>query len=127
METHSLVQLWAVAQQLLPPAYLHKAAEVVGWLAMLGYAGPKLLAWGVPAAMRAADAVAQVVTKYVPAPILAYVLPWVVKFLDDVVGAMTQILTTFKNRLEADLQKAAQAAAPAPAVPAVDPPPGGQP
>lgn len=104
MDHQTLSNLWAVAQQLLPAAYVHKGAEIVGWLAMLGYAAPKLLAWGLPAATLAADRVASAVIAYVPRPVVAYVLPGLVKFLDDMTSALEQIMETFKNRLEADLK-----------------------
>lgn len=121
MNTDMLHQLWAMAQQMLPAAYLHKGAEVVGWLALIGGLAPKLIAWGLPAATLAADRVATLVIAYVPKPVVAYVLPGLVKFLDDMTDALEQVMNTFKNRLEADL-KASQAAAPA-----VPPKPEGQP
>lgn len=97
-----------LARHFLPPDLWNKAVLALGYLALFGQIVPLLLSWGVPAAGRAADAVARFFLATPLRPLIVYFLPYIVKFLDALVAALEQIAETFKAKLEEDLQAAAK-------------------
>lgn len=111
-----MTALLNLIHQFLPPNLVPKALEAVGALTVLTQIVPRLLAWGVPAATRAADTVAQAILASPLRPLILWKAPQLVAFLDAFTAALEQIADTFKNRLEADIKAAADApAAPPPA------------
>jgi hypothetical protein len=117
--------LLGAAKLLLPPDLWNKVVLAIGYVGLFGQIVPLLLSWGVPAAGRAADAVARFFLATPLRPLILYFAPAIVKFLDSLTGALEKIADTFKSRLEADLQAAA-ATTPPPAGAASPPsqPPG---
>lgn len=116
-------QILNLLQQLLPSKYLHVGLEAVGAIALVKQVVPNLLSWGVPAAGRAADWTAKTLLNSPFRPVVLYLTPNLVSFLDSIVSALTQILDTFRDELEKDLQAAQPAPAPTPASPASTTPP----
>lgn len=109
---HSLPLL----HQVLPPGTWDMVVKGAGYLAILSQVGPRLLAWGVPAATKGADLVARAVLASPLKPLILWQAPAIIKGLDETVDAVNKINTTFKDRLVADLA-AAQATVPAPQEP----------
>lgn len=124
--------LIALAHQYLTAQLLHRGLEATGALAILGTIVPKILAWGVPAAVIAADRLASLLLASPARPILLWKAQAICDFLDDLTGALEKIADTFKTRLEADLKAAAappetppakKEELPAPTPPPLQPPP----
>lgn len=99
-------KLLDVLHQLLPADLWQKGLAVIGALSLLSQAVPKLLAWGTPAAGRAADWVAKAGLNSPLRPLILWQAPNIMEFLDALAAALTQILNTFKTELEADLKAA---------------------
>ena len=103
----------ALAKSLLPPDLWNKAVVALGYLSLFGQIVPALLTWGVPAATRAADAVAKLALASPLRPLIIYFAPSIVAFLDAFTAALEKVADTFKSRLEADLADATKKDAPA--------------
>lgn len=106
---HSLLPL---LHQALPPGTWDMAVKGAGYLAILSQVGPRLLAWGIPAATKAADLAARAVLASPLKPLILWQAPAIIKGLDETVDAVNKINTTFKDRLEADLKAAQGPSAP---------------
>ncbi len=105
----------ALTHQLLPAGLWDKAIKGAGYLSILTQAVPALLAWGVPAATRGADWLANLILNSPLRSLALWQAPTIVKGLDSATAAFTTLADTFRDRLEADLAKAQ--ATPAPATP----------
>lgn len=101
--------LLAVLHQLVPAQAWDAALKGLGWLMLITQVAPRLLAWGVPAATRGADWLANLALNSPLRPLFLWQAPAIVKFLDDTTSALEQVMNTFKSRLEVDLAAAAQA------------------
>ncbi len=104
MDIHMLIVL---AHQFLPADVVQKGLAVIGALSLAGQIAQRLLAWGIPAAIRAADAVARFCLATPFRPLILWQAPAIVKFLDQFGDALEQVANTFKTRLEGDIKEAA--------------------
>lgn len=103
----TLQQLTNLAR-LLPWGLGQKALAVLGALTLLGQIVPWLITKGVPASIRAADYLANLLLSSQAKPFILWKAPAIVDFLDSLTSALIQVMNTFKNRLESDI-KAAEA------------------
>lgn len=101
--------LISLIHQLLPPGACQKGLAVIGALALVKQAVPRLLSWGVPAAGKAADWVARTGLNSPLRPLILWQAPAIVSFMDDLASALTKLIDTFKGELEADIAAAAAA------------------
>lgn len=98
-----------LAHQFLPAQLWNKVVVFLGYFGLLTQAVPALVTWGGPAATRAADWLAKVALNSPFRPLIIWLAPRIITFLDALTAALTQLLNTFKNELEADLKAAAAA------------------
>ncbi len=124
-----IAQSLSVLRSLLPADAWNKMVLVVGYAGLITQVVPKLLLWGTPAAVGAADWVARVLLASPLRPLVMLLVPRIGVFLDSLVAALTSLMNTFKDELEKDLTAAAaKAISSAPAAQSsAPPPPGGQP
>lgn len=99
--------------QAMPADLWQKGLAVVGALSLAKQAVPRFLAWGVPAAGRAADWLAKAALNSPLRPLILWQAPALIAFLDSLTAALTQILDTFKDELEKDLKAAEVVVVPA--------------
>lgn len=112
----------ALAHQLLPADLWNKFIVFLGYVGLITQLVPALVAWGVPAATRFADWIVDLALRSPLRPLVLWRAPAIVAFLKSFKGALDQILDTFDNRVEADLEKAETPPPPAEkAVPAAQP------
>lgn len=109
MDTSSLLNL---AHLILPAGLFQKGLAVLGVVSLCRDIIPRLLAFGTPAATKGADWIAKVLLNSRARPLVLWMTPHIIDFLDQLVPAINQILNTFKDELAKDLNAAAQ---PAPA------------
>lgn len=106
----------ALAQQYLTPARGHQLLEMLGVAALIGKVIPWLLAWGIPASIKAADWLFALAMKV---PLLRQLILWyapqIIAFLRALRDAIVQIIGTFEGELEKDIEQAEET------------PPGGKP
>ena len=98
-----LKPLLDLAHQYLPADLWNKGVLALGYIGLFGQLVPLLLSWGVPAAGRAADAIARFLLATPLRPLILYFLPYIVKFLDSLTAALDLIAYTFKRKLEEDI------------------------
>ena len=104
----SLIQPYLpLLQKFVSPDLWQKGLAVFGALSLIGQLIPKLVGWGVPAAIKTADWVARVALGSPLKPLILWQAPAIVKFLQDLRSALEQIVDTFESRLEKDISDAA--------------------
>lgn len=118
MDIASLLNL---AHQILPADVCQKALAALGVVSLFKDIVPKMLAWGTPMATKAADWTAKALLNSRARPLVLWLAPNIIKFLDQLVPAITQLLNVFKNEFEADLNAATQTAPATPPVAAPAP------
>jgi len=102
----SLQPYLSLVHQILPADLWNKGIVVLGYLSLITQLIPMLLAWGIPAATKAADWLVALALRSPARPLILWRAPAIVAFLKSLKGALDQILDTFDNRVEADLEKA---------------------
>lgn len=100
--------LIALIHQYVPMSLVHQALEATGVLAILAGLLPKFVAWGAPAATRAADSLAGLALASPLAPLILHFAPAIIKFLRDLLAALEQIAQTFEAELEKKIAAAAE-------------------
>lgn len=96
-----------VARQFAPSDLAQKGLAAIGALSLLGQVLPKLVGWGVPAAIRSADWLAKAALNSPARPLILWKANDIAGFLDNLSSALTMIMNTFKNQLEADIKASA--------------------
>lgn len=109
------------ALALLPANWAHLGLEVLGAATLLHQSVTRIVPWGVPAATRLADRMVNLILASPLKPLFMWQAPAIIKFIDDLVAALTQVADTFRDRLEEDIKAAEAAQAPVPAAPAPAP------
>lgn len=101
--------LMSILHIILPAATFQKILAVIGAASLLTTIVPRLLSWGVPASVRGADWLANLVLNSPLRALALWQAPAICSFLDNLTAALIQIISTFKGELEADLAKAQDA------------------
>lgn len=93
----------------VPDGIIHKLLEVVGVTAILASLTPKLLAWGVPAAQRAADFLVKRLLASPARPLILWKADAIINLVRTLLDAVEKIAEAFEAELEHDLLEAKRA------------------
>ena len=96
-------QLIALAHSLLPSSLWGQILALGGYLSLLTQLLPAFVAWGIPAATRAADWVTRLALGSPLRPLILWKASAIVAFLNDFKTAIDQIISTFTSEVAKDL------------------------